>query len=116
MEIENKNIVYHLFNHNHIPMPYFVDILKGLDVKVDILDKDNFTKLLHSYMQDEEKIKIIQGIIPDIAEDGSLEYNDNITINSDISQKILHNVGFDWPTLGENYILKYLEYLQRINF
>ena len=116
MEISNKNIVYHLFNHNHIPMPYFVDILKSLGVNVNVLDKNSFTKLLHSYMQDEEKIKIIQGIIPDIAEDGSLEYNDNIIINSDISKKILHNVGFDWPILGEDYILKYLEYLQKINF
>lgn len=39
MEISNKNIVYHLFNHNHIPMPYFVEILQSLGVKVDILEK-----------------------------------------------------------------------------
>ena len=116
MEISNKNIVYHLFNHNHIPMPYFVEILQSLGVKVDILAKNDFTNLLHDYMQDEEKIKIIQGIIPDIAEDGSLEYNDNIVINSDITKEILHNAKFNWPVLGKDYILKYLEYLEKIEF
>lgn len=116
MEISNKNIVYHLFNHNHIPMPYFVEILQSLGVKVDILAKNDFTNLLHDYMQDEEKIKIIQGIIPDIAEDGSLEYNDSIVINSDITKEILHNAKFNWPVLGKDYILKYLEYLEKIEF
>ena len=116
MEITNKNIVYHLFNHNHIPMPYFVKILKAFGVNVEILNKEDFTKLLHSYMEDEEKVKIIQGIIPDIAEDGTLEYNDNIIIDSDITKKLMHEIGFDWPTLGEDYIVKYLEYLNRIGF
>ena len=67
-------------------------------------------------MEDEEKVKIIQGIIPDIAEDGTLEYNDNIIIDSDITKEIMHKVGFDWPTLGEDYIVKYLEYLNKIGF
>ena len=116
MEIANNNIVYHLFNHNHIPMPYFVKILSSLGINIDILDKDRFKNLLHDYMTDEEKIKIIQGIIPDIAEDGYLEYNDNIIIKSDISQKILHNVGFNWPVLEKDYVLKYLQYLEKINF
>ena len=116
MEISNKNIVYHLFNHNHIPMPYFVKILKSFGVNVEILNKESFTQLLYSYMEDEEKVKIIQGIIPDIAEDGTLEYNDNIIIDSDITKEIMHKVGFDWPTLGEDYIVKYLEYLNKIGF
>ena len=55
-------------------------------------------------------------IIPDIAEDGSLEYNDNIVINSDITKEILHNAKFNWPVLGKDYILKYLEYLEKIEF
>ena len=116
MEIQNPNIVYHLFNHNHIPMPFFVSLLNELGVHIDILDKDDFTKLLHSYMEDEDKIKIIQGIIPDIAEDGSLEYNDNIIINSDISINLLKKIGFTWPVLGKDYVLKYLEYLEKIKF
>ena len=116
MEISNKHIVYHLFNHNHIPMPFFIKILNSLGVNVEILDKNSFTKLLHSYMEDENKIKIIQGIIPDIAEDGTLEYNDNIIIDSEISKNIMHKVGFDWPILDKEYIVKYLEYLDKIGF
>lgn len=116
MEISNKNIVYHLFNHNHIPMNYFINILKKLKINVNILSKSDFTKLLHSYMGNEDKINIIQGIIPDIAKDGSLEYSDNIVIKSDISQKMLSSLGFNWPLLNEDYILKYLNYLEKINF
>ena len=116
MEFSNKNIVYHLFNHNHIPMIYFIDILKKLGVNVNILTMDDFTKLLHYYMSDKEKLNIIQGIIPDISKDGSLEYNDNIIIKSEISQKMLEAVNFKWPKLDEDYILKYLQYLQKISF
>ena len=68
------------------------------------------------YSTNEEKVKIIQGIIPDIAEDGTLEYNDNIIIASDITKKLMHKVGFDWPILEEDYIVKYLEYLNKIGF
>ncbi len=116
MEISNSNIVYHLFNHNHIPMKDFLNILSSFGVQVEILSQDEFKALLHEYMKDEDKIKLIEGIIPDIAEDGSLDYNDNIVTKSDISIKILDKVNFTWPILGREYILKYLLYLQKINF
>lgn len=116
IEIQNNNIVYHLFNHNHIPMPYFVNILTSLGLPIDILNKNDFTKVIKQCLQDENKLSFVQGIIPDIAEDGSLEYNDTVVIKSDISQLILRGVGFEWPVLDETYLLKYLNYLQKIKF
>lgn len=116
VEIKDKNIVYHLFNHNHIPMPHLVSILDNLGVDIKVLNKSDFIDLIRECLQDEDKLPLIQGIIPDIAEDGSLEYNDTIIIKSDISQTILQKVDFEWPILDKNYLLKYLKYLQKINF
>lgn len=116
IEIKNSNIIYHLFNHNHIQMPDFVNTLASLGVKINVLNKKDFTFLIKSCINSEDKVKLIQGIIPDIAQDGSLEYNDTVVIKSDYSQKILKNVDFIWPKLEQDYLLKYLQYLQKINF
>lgn len=115
-EIADKNIVYHLFNHNHIPMPYLVDIFASLHCNIQVLNKYDFANLIRECLRDETKLSRVQGIIPDISEDGSLEYNDTVIIHSDISQSILEKVGFKWPILDEHYLLKYLQYLQKINF
>lgn len=116
IEIDNRNIVYHLFNHNHIPMPNLVSILKSLGCKVNILNKEDFIKLIKEYLNSEDKLSLIQGIIPDISKDGILEYNDTAIIKSEISQSILTKVNFQWPVLDNSYLLKYLAYLQEINF
>lgn len=113
IEIKNSNIIYHLFNHNHIQMPDFVNTLASLGVKINVLNKKDFTSLIKSCINSEDKVKLIQGIIPDIAQDGSLEYNDTVVIKSDYSQKILKNVDFIWPKLEQDYLLKYLQYLQK---
>lgn len=97
-------------------MPDFVNTLASLGVKINVLNKKDFTSLIKSCINSEDKVKLIQGIIPDIAQDGSLEYNDTVVIKSDYSQKILKNVDFIWPKLEQDYLLKYLQYLQKINF
>ena len=116
IEISNTNIIYHLFNHNHLQMHYVVNILKQINININILDNNEFTKLLHTLMSDKNKLPLVQGIIPDIAEDGSLEYNDTIKIKSDISQNILKEVCFEWPIIDKEYFFKYLKYLDKINF
>lgn len=115
-QIDDTNIIYHLFNHNHIPMPDFVHILDEFGTHIDILNKADFTRLIKKYLKDENQISVIQGIIPDIAEDGSLEYNDTVNIHSDISRSILEKINFEWPVLNKNYLLKYFSYLQEIHF
>lgn len=116
IQIENSNIIYHLFNHNHIPMPNFINVIKSLGVEIQVLDKPSFTKLIKKCMQSESNISIIQGIIPDISEDGSLEYNDNITIKSEYTKEMLKKIDFEWPILTDDYLLKYFNYLEKINF
>lgn len=113
IQIENSNIIYHLFNHNHIPMPNFINVIKSLGVKIQVLDKASFTKLLKTCMQSESNLSLIQGIIPDISEDGSLEYNDNITIKSEYTKEILKKIDFEWPILTDDYLLKYFNYLKK---
>ena len=60
MEISNKNIVYHLFNHNHIPMPYFVEILQSLGVKVDILAKNDSLICFMTICKMKKKLKLFK--------------------------------------------------------
>lgn len=115
-ETDNKNIIYHLFNHNHIPMPNLINMLNFLGCDIKILNKSNFIDLIRQCLKDEDLLPLIQGIIPDIAEDGSLEYNDTVIIKSDISQILLKQLGFEWPILDNAYLLKYLKYLHKINF
>lgn len=116
-KISNPNFVtFHLFNDNHAYMPFVLDVFKKLNVNIKIKSTLEVKEIIASYLKDEKKLSEISGIISDINKDGIIEYNENIKIKSNFSNKILEIAGFKWPEITEEYFIKYIEYLKSTGF
>ena len=45
-----------------------------------------------------------------------LVYKSNVTLNNSFTNEFLNKIGFAWPEITEDYIVKYLDYLKDINY
>lgn len=116
-EIDEKFNVYHLFNHNHILISDFINILwYNLGIKIRVITEKEFADLITKYMKDEKKSEDISGIVIDLTRDNRLNYKTNTKIKSDFTINLLKKIGFMWPEVDQEYLIKYFNYLKKIKF
>ena len=113
-KIETKNIVFHLYNLNHLSMHELIQYLYQYGFNIKSISEDEFKKMVRFYVEnDYEKI---EGILPDMNDELEIKYVDNIKIKCDETIKILKKIGFEWPVINFEYIKKLLDYLKKIKF
>lgn len=116
-EVDEKFNVYHLFNHNHILISDFINILwYNLGIKIRVITEEEFSNLITKYMKDEKKSEDISGIVIDLTRDNKLNYTTNTKIKSDFTINLLKKIGFMWPEIDQEYLIKYFNYLKKIKF
>ena len=69
------------------------------------IDKEQFSKYIHSLNDN----SLLDSFITDLDNKKQLNYDTNITINSEITDKYLHTLGFKWPLITEDYIDNFLK-------
>lgn len=107
---------YHVFNHNHIVMSELDTILSKFNYKLKHITKKQMTELIQFYSNQENGHERIKGIIQDLNKNRELDYTPNTVIKSDFTVGVLEQLTFKWPEINEEYITKYIEYLQKIHF
>lgn len=114
--VQNKYNLYHLFNHNHLFLKEYNDILEPLGLSFKFLNSDEFKEKIAGYMKTEEGIEKIKGILIDLSKDNDLNYETNTKIKDDFTYKILLSLGFKWPNITKRYITMFIEYLRNIGY
>ena len=110
--IENFT-VFHIYNSNHLYINTFIKYLQNLNINIGVLTEAEFANLIHrKLLYNPEQLS---GIIADIKGNNFLDYSSNIKISSEFSKYVLLKLGFSWPKIDENYIKKYIDYLNKIN-
>ena len=107
---------YHLFNHNHMVMIKLEEILGELGYKLKRISKKEMTNLIELYSSEDNGYQKVKGVIQDLNRNKELDYTPNTIIKSDFTIRILEHLAFHWPNVDEEYIIKYITYLQKINF
>ena len=107
---------YHVFNHNHIVMSKLDMILSKLGYKLEHISKKQMTELIEFYSSQDNGYEKVKGIIQDLNKNKELDYTPNTVIKSDFTISVLDSLGFIWPEVDEDYITKYIDYLQKIDF
>ena len=79
-----------------------------------MLDNKTFLETIAEVLKNNQNI--LSGIINDFDENKMLVYKSNVTLNNDFTNKFLSKIGFAWPEITEDYIVKYLDYLKDINY
>ena len=113
MQCNSKMIsVVHVYNSNHIKISKIVNILKGLNIKLNTSSDEEFANIITS---SNSKSKIT-GIVNDLTPDKKLKYSSNIKVKSNLSVDYLAKCNFRWKKISKIYIQKYFKYLISINF
>lgn len=95
-----KNCIFHLANLNSISVSQLASIFNNLGVKLNCVTDIVFTKSL------EQNPNLMRYFIAELSNDFSI--NSNIIVKNDITNEFLDMVGFNWPSINETYISKFL--------
>lgn len=106
-----KHNMFHIYNNNHIEMKEFINILKKMNIVIDIVNDNTFSKKIYEISNSKNK-EILKGIINDLDKNNTLDYNTNVKIEGKYTIEYLKKIGFSWPIIDNNYIIKYIN---RIN-
>ncbi|MEG1363093.1 MAG: SDR family oxidoreductase, partial [Clostridia bacterium] len=101
---DTKYPVYHLYNSNHISFTNFINILKNININIDLLSEEEFIQKIY---KDENGNSSI--LIMDIGKDNKLEYKSSIVINNDRTLSELNRLEFKWPKITDNYIIQMIK-------
>lgn len=113
---ESAGRIFHVFNHNEIRLSELLDFFKLLDIKIEIFDNKAFKQYIENISSDDSKREYLSGIINDFDESKGLNYDFAIKVVSVITQKYLGLLGFEWPSIDLNYIIKLLNYMKEVEY
>ncbi|MBR3003100.1 MAG: amino acid adenylation domain-containing protein [Clostridia bacterium] len=101
----NKDIsILHLYNQNHLYLEKLVEFLDDHGLK--FVDDNYFTSLIESKINNPKNVSSISFILNDLDKNNKLIYESKIKITNALSQQFLDTIGFKWPQIIKDYILK----------
>ena len=110
------NTVFHVYNNNFIDFKYLLSIASNFGIKLNIVNKNEFNKLMRNLAKDESQKEYVAGIINDIDKTGKINYNSTVNIKNDLTTGVLEQLDFKWPKIDDNYIKKFIFYLKSIGY
>ncbi len=113
---ENPFTIFHVSHNNHISFEKLVKIFNLLDVNLEFVDEETFSRKVKNLLKNPETKNIISGIINDFDKDKHIDYSSNIKIDTTFTTKYLKRLSFKWPKINEKYIRKYVLYLKSIGY
>ena len=102
----NSNRVFHLFNHNHVDVTKFVNVVRNY-ISLEAVSNDIFTSKVDNIFKQSDSNKILSGILRDFDSNRKLVYESKIKLNSDFTINYLSQIGFEWPKIDETYIKQF---------
>ena len=113
---KNKNRIFHIYNPNMIKTLDLIKYLKNKNININFVSMLEFKKAVKKLSTNEKTQKKLKGIINDFTNKDDLIYNHIIKTSNEITCKYLHNIGFDWPNLNNDYFDKLIEYMISVGF
>ncbi len=103
LELDDSQIVYHLYNNNKVSIATIVDVLNRTNIDVKFGSDEQVRKAIFDELEDNRQSEM-DGIIVDVTKDTQLKYVTDVEVTNDISMKILNKHGFDWPDVTGFYL------------
>lgn len=111
----SKNRIFHLYNHNHVNITDFINVLKHY-ITFDIISNDEFLNKINTIFKQENSNKLLAGILRDFDANKKLVYESKIKLKSDFTIEYLSKIGFTWPKIDDTYLVKFLDYFCSIGY
>lgn len=108
--------VFHVFNHKTIKVEEVIQVFKSAGASIKALPRKSFNTLLTSVSATNSGKEILSGIIADPSLKAAFGSSSGVQVDSSLTIKYLLDLGFEWPQIQGEYILKVLNYMQHTGF
>ena len=109
--------VFHLMNEKRVYLDRLFEMMKALNININLVSEKEFIKIINNILADENKKMYIEGIINDFDKSNKhLVYESNVKVKCDFSKAFLEKIGFQWPYIDINYMRNYFKYLGNIGY
>ena len=108
---DKENIIYHIYNHNHVYVTELLKAMKNLGYEMNIVNSEEFKEKVKKIINSKNS-KILNTLVNDLDKDLNLNYDSNIKLKSEHSIKLLEKYGFKWPKITEEYIENVLKLIK----
>ena len=109
------NRVFHLYDNNHVDVNYFITILKNY-IPFEVVSHEEFVGKINTIFKQDNSSKILSGILRDFDSDEKLVYESPIKLNCDFTKQYLAKTKFNWPNIGKDYLIRFLDYFCSIGY
>lgn len=100
-----KNKIFHLLNQNLISIDNLVALLPEYNQKIDFISENDFLE----FIQNNDNANYLQNFITDLNNSLRLNYDTNISIDSNLTEAYLKYNNFKWPTISKEYLNLFLK-------
>ncbi|WP_405295866.1 D-alanine--poly(phosphoribitol) ligase subunit DltA [Methanobrevibacter sp.] len=107
-------VVFHPYQHHTICFGDIIDIIKPLGLKIDPVEEDEYEMYLNEVLNDDERQEGVSGLLTSI---GSGKFKKIwIEAENEYTIQALYRLGVKWPIISQEYIYKFIEYLNDLAF
>lgn len=108
------NRIFHLFNHNHVYLKSLFTLLDKHGYNFEFVEEEEFKNTIKSIINNKKEENDLNTLINDFDKNLHLTYKTDIIVKSDFTINYLNNIGFKWPIITEDYILRFIEIIKKV--
>ena len=110
----DTNRIFHLYDSNCVKIKKMLKVAQKLNYNIDIISEEEFKKKISAILKDDENKDSLKNLLNDFDKDLHLDYNTDIIIKSEFTNKYLRKLLFWWPKISDRYLIKFLNLLKKV--
>ena len=112
---ENQ-IIYHVYNDKTLTYRKLLLLFDKLGIGIVPVDDELFKEKLFEYAEKNKNSRILQSLIGIMDRKGNFRLSNHIEVSNHFSSFFLIEQGFEWKSVDENYLKRYLEYFLKLDY
>jgi amino acid adenylation domain-containing protein/thioester reductase-like protein len=111
-----RNRIFHILNHKELKLGRVLEIFRQLCIDVKVVGSGEFGRYVENIARNRAKVETLSGIIADMSKSRELSYKAAVETESRLTGELLASIGFEWPEINKNYILKIIKFMESAGF
>lgn len=108
--------VFHLYNTKLLPIKLLADTLHEFNIELYPISDKLLADVITGILEDNSRKSILSGIIHDLDKNKHLVYTSNVKLDCSFTEDYLKAIGFEWSPIDKEYVIKYMNYFNKIGF
>lgn len=110
------NNIFHIYDNNHIQISDLINVLNSkFKYEIKFVSNSKFKEKIKNEIN-KTKSLVSKILIQDVDENYNVNYKSTIQVECKETIKYLKGIGFEWPKIEKEYLIKYIEYFIKIGY